>query len=412
VRFGGGVTEEFDVLEVMRESRRHFDELRAERAEVEDPVSTTPSLDPVPTPSPSWLLDAADLLAEPDPGPTPWLVQGLMVDRALIAVVGKWKTTKSYGLLELEIAIATGRPAFGHLIVPEPGPVVFINEESGKAALWRRLDALCRGRAIDPEELRARLYVAANARIKLDDPGWQNELVAIGRELRPRLITFDPLARMKAPARSESAQNEMSVVVEFLRYLRDETQAAVAFVQHTGHHGEHMRGSSDLESVWESRLAWKREGESPTVEIESAHREAESMGTVAYRIDWDHATRSMRFELERDPLEVAVRDYLRDHPEASANEVNTNVDGTRETILSLVKRIRSEGGSAPSEPPPNHPPRAPIGVVRQAPLSLPKGERGPEPPTTPGSAESEPPLTDAEIERLAERARKWEREAL
>ena len=30
------------------------------------------------------------------------------------------------------------------LAVPNPGPVVFVNEESGKAALWRRLDALSR----------------------------------------------------------------------------------------------------------------------------------------------------------------------------------------------------------------------------------------------------------------------------
>jgi hypothetical protein len=365
-----------------------------------------PSPDLVPTSSRGdWLLDAADLLAEPDPGPTPWLIDGLIVDQALTAAVGRWKTTKSYGLLELCIAIAVGREAFGRLAVPIPGPVVFVNEESGKRALWRRLDALCRGRATDPEQLRAKLFVSPNAHIKLDDAGWQDELVAVGVELKPRLFLFDPLARMKVATRNESAQNEMAAVIEFMRFLRDETEAAVAFVQHIGHQGEHMRGSSDLESVWETRLAWKRDGESPLVEIESAHREAESVGTIGYRIDWDQETRSMRFELERDPLEVDVSDYLREHPEASGNEVAKNIEGTRQKILAMVARLRSEGGSAPPEPPPNHPPRAPVGVVRQAPLSLPKGERGAEPPTTPGSAEAEPPLDPDLIERLAERAR-------
>src|SRR5205809_1058849 len=43
-----------------------------------------------------WLVDAAELLAEPDPGPTPWLVDELIVDRAIVAAVGRWKTTKSY----------------------------------------------------------------------------------------------------------------------------------------------------------------------------------------------------------------------------------------------------------------------------------------------------------------------------
>jgi RecA-family ATPase len=139
-----------------------------------------------------WYLDAADLLGRDDPGPTPWLVEKLIVDRSLTAVVGRWKTTKSYGVLDICIAIATGHPAFGVFAIPEPGPVMSVNEESGEAALWRRLDALCRGRAIDPEELRGQLFVSPNRRIKLDDAGWQAELIATGKQLQPRLFVFDP----------------------------------------------------------------------------------------------------------------------------------------------------------------------------------------------------------------------------
>ncbi len=223
-----------------------------------------------------WLLDAAELLTEEDPGPTPFLVDGLIVERALVACVGRWKTTKSYALLHICAAVASGRQAFGTLEVPVPGPVVFANEESGRAALWRRLDALARGSAIDPEELRGQLMVAANAGIRLDDPGWQAELVAIGKELKPRLFALDPLARMKAPALDENEQKHMAALIEFLRHLREETDSTVAFVHHTGHAGGHMRGSSDLESVWESRLTWNRDGHSPLVTLESEHREAEA----------------------------------------------------------------------------------------------------------------------------------------
>jgi len=101
-----------------------------------------------------WLVSAADVLAEPDPGPTPWLVENLIVDAALIAAVGPWKSTKTYALLDLAISVATGQPAFGALAIPKPGPVVYVLEESGRAALWRRLDQLCRGRAIRSEHLR------------------------------------------------------------------------------------------------------------------------------------------------------------------------------------------------------------------------------------------------------------------
>jgi len=112
-------------------------------------ATVRPDIDPEADPGFPWLIDAADLLAEPDPGPTPWLVRDLIVDRALVAAVGRWKTTKTYGFLDVAISVVAGRPAFRALEVERPGPVVYVIEESGRAALWRRLDALRRGRGID-----------------------------------------------------------------------------------------------------------------------------------------------------------------------------------------------------------------------------------------------------------------------
>ncbi len=43
-------------------------------------------------------------------------VERLIVAQAIVACVGPWKTTKSYGMLDLSIAIATGRPP----ILPMP----------------------------------------------------------------------------------------------------------------------------------------------------------------------------------------------------------------------------------------------------------------------------------------------------
>jgi len=127
----------------------------------------------------NWVIDAADLLGEGDPGGTDMLVEDLVVDRALIAAVGRWKTTKSNGILDISISVATGLPAFGTFAIPEPGRVVFVNEESGRRALWRRLDALVRGRAIQPELLRGRLFLAPNTGVKLDE-SWQERLIDLG----------------------------------------------------------------------------------------------------------------------------------------------------------------------------------------------------------------------------------------
>jgi hypothetical protein len=299
-------------------------------------------------PDDSWLIDAADLLALPDPGPTPYLVENLIVDRALVAAVGRWKTTKSYGLLDIAISIRTGLPAFGQLEIPEPGPVVFVIEESGRDALWRRLDGLARGRAIEREQLRG-FHLAANARVKLDDRDWQSRLVELGQRIRPRLFVFDPLARMKAAARDENAQGDMAPLIEFLRELRDETAAAVAFVQHTGHNGEHMRGSSDLESAWETRLGWAKD-ETGLVSIASDHREAESGPAVHYRLSWDETTRTMRIVGRDDDVPERQRDrgaeiieFLRQVDRPISEEVARGVgigDSEARRILNTDPRIK------------------------------------------------------------------------
>lgn len=183
--------------------------------------------------------------------------------------------------------------------------------------------------------------------MKLDDAGWQAELVAIGRDLRPRLFVFDPLARMKDSARDENAQADMATLIEYLRELRDESEAAVAFVHHTGHLGGHMRGSSDLESAWETRLTWKREGQSPIVEIENEHREAEAGPTIKYRINWHGETRSMRFDLVADEsgptLSERIIEYLTEHGPSSTDVVRAGVNVRRSDVLRTLSQLEQAG---------------------------------------------------------------------
>jgi len=265
----------------------------------------------------------------------------------LIAAVGPWKSTKTYALLDLAISVATGQPAFGALAIPEPGPVVYVLEESGRAALWRRLDQLCRGRAVPPEHLRE-LHVSTNARVKLDDPEWQARLIETAQRIGPRLIVFDPLARMKAATRNENEQTAVAAVIDFWRQLRDETGAAVALVHHQGHHGPQMRGSSDLESVWETRLTWARD--EATIRLTADHREAETSPAIEYRLAFDEETRTMRLALVEDEVVTAVREYLAQHPGTPANEIVRVIGAKRTRVLDAVRMIRPTGSGSPEPP--------------------------------------------------------------
>jgi hypothetical protein len=294
-----------------------------------------------------WLESAADLLGEPDPGPTPFLIEDLIVDQAIAMMLGSWKVGKTWVLLEFAVSIVTGRPAFDRYEVANPGPVIVVLEESGRAALHRRLDALRRGYALQADAL-ADLHFAANRRVRLNDDGWKARLLAAGRVLEPRAILLDPFVRLKGADVDENIQREVGPVLDFMRDLRDESGAAVLFVHHKGHNGDHGRGSSDFEGYWESKISIATDEDVRTLKAE--HREAEAAEELRYRLDFDETTRSLRLAAVKSETEENVEKYLREHPNASANDVHEALGGNRQGVLRAVREARGAGGSEEPEP--------------------------------------------------------------
>jgi len=151
---------------------------------------------------------------------------------------------------------------------------------------------------------------------------------------------------MKAATRDENAQTDMAAVIEYMRALRDDTEAAVAFVHHTGHEGTRMRGSSDLESAWESRITWTREGTSPTVQIEAEHREAEPADQIEYRIVWDGETRTMTFRAHIDTklpsLMERITQHLADHTDQRSEDIARALEVRRSDVERTLARLEHE----------------------------------------------------------------------
>ncbi len=345
---------------------------------------------------PSWYESAAALLSEPDPGPTPFLVENLIVDQAVAAIQGPAKVGKTWLVLELAVAIVAGRSALD-CGVPKPGPVLLVLEESGRAALHRRLGAIVRGRATNPSEL-AELYFAANRRVRLNEDEWRKRLLEAGKALRPRVVILDPLARVKGASVDENSQREMGPVLEFLRELRDETGAAVVFVHHQPHEGARMRGTADLEATWESKITVARD-DAGVYTIGAEHREAEASDAIRYRLAFDQATESVRLAridepTREDVLREQVAEYVRDHPEATANETADAIEGRRRDILAAYRAAKAvEATETLSLLPDDAPTRFPTpGNHREPPSSgHPGGVVPPEGHTPVGGALREPP---------------------
>jgi hypothetical protein len=309
-----------------------------------------------------WLERASNLLDEPDPGPTPFAVEQLLVDRAIAMVVGPPKAGKTWAALELASALVTGRDAFDTFAIANPGPIITVLEESGRAALHRRLDALTRGHALASERLHD-FHFAANRRVRLDDDEWKQRLLDAGQWIRPRAIFLDPLARLKSSGRDEDKQKEMAPLLDFMRELRDATEAGVVFVHHTGHAGTHGRGSSDIESFWETKLSVTRD--EGVYKLEAEHRDAEAAPAFRYRLAFDETTRTVRLspadaQVREDKRNADVEAYLNEHPDASSNDVFRALGGNRNEVLAAVKRLKERQTTASlalrlGEPPTRYP---------------------------------------------------------
>ena len=304
----------------------------------------------------AWLERASVLLAEPDPGPTPFVVEGLLTDGGIGAIQGSPKVGKTWVVLELATAIVTGRAAFGRFAVPEPGAVMVVLEESGRAALRRRLDKLARGYALASEAF-ADLHFSANRRVRLNDRAWQERILDAAKELRPKAIFLDPLARMKGALVDENAQRELGPVLDFLRDLRDASGAAVVFVHHAGHDGTRLRGSSDLEAYWESKVTVTRDDEG-VCSLVAEHREAEATEPLRYLLAFDAPTETVRLvPLDRASDETAperdheaeVRALVADGKWRTATEIaqadRGGIGAKRPAVEAILDRLVATGAA-------------------------------------------------------------------
>lgn len=288
-----------------------------------------------------WLESAADLLGEDDPGPTPFVVSDLIVQRGVAAIVGPYKVGKTWLVLELALSVASGAPAFGRFEVAR-GPVLLILEESGRAALHRRLRKLVSGRELDRHKL-SQLYFSANRGINLSDPEWRRTILDTADRISPMLIVFDPLARVKGGAVDESSQLEIGPVLDFLRELREVSGATVLFVHHTGHNGDRMRGSSDLEAYWESKLTIKPSDDGYTLQAD--HREAPSAEPFDYSLAFDEDAGSLVLEPAGDDDELGelILDYLAEHPGSTNTELRNAVPRRAADTTSRLLNLENAG---------------------------------------------------------------------
>jgi hypothetical protein len=202
-----------------------------------------------------------------------WLLKDLWGRRAVGWLGGQPKLGKTWLGLDLALSVASGTPALGRFPVEAPGRALVYVAEDAPSQVRARLEALCRHRQLDLNELDLRVITVPS--LRLDTRFDQKRLWRTIERLEPRLLLLDPLIRIHSL--DENDAQEVSALLGYFRELQRAFDLAIVLVHHTSKKsrsqpGQALRGSSDLHAFADSSAYLARRGDELLLTVE--HRAA------------------------------------------------------------------------------------------------------------------------------------------
>ncbi|NCT90130.1 AAA family ATPase [Cellulomonas sp. APG4] len=142
-----------------------------------------------PTGRPRFVVVSAADLAAPVP-PMEWLVKGVWPTTGFGVLGGEKKTLKTYNLMHMALAVASGTPMFDQFSVPAPRTVLYLLGEGGQGPSARRLQRIAEAMGLPLEDLP--LFMTFDP-APADTPEWQDAVSAALDTFQPGLVMLDPL---------------------------------------------------------------------------------------------------------------------------------------------------------------------------------------------------------------------------
>lgn len=230
--------------------RRGWVNPRSKEAEIEPPAAPRHAAD-------DWLDFNSDELAEqPDPN---WLIEGVVPERSIGAMVGAWSAGKSFLAADLCDAICS-RPAFFGL---------HIDQTEGRRCLYVALESqygwVKRNRAMRARGIGAAIHWLWPRTFNVRDAADRQRLVDFVHAKGPyTLIVLDTLAKA-TPGIVENANEDMNEAVVGMEDIRNRTSATVMALHHFGKDpSKGARGASALTAGLDFQIDVFRVGQTST----------------------------------------------------------------------------------------------------------------------------------------------------
>lgn len=181
------------------------------------------------------LIDDLEIVPEPD-----MLLGSLIPEGGVGFIGGKSGSYKTFLATSWACCIATGRPWLGRpeFSVRRARKVLYVAAEGMRGAAAR-----LRSWETANETSRRGLLTLYPRPVHLGDPSQLDELAAVIEERGYEFVVIDTYHR-SAPTADENSTKDFGVIFEAAARLRDDYGCGVLFVDHTGHAGERLRGTS------------------------------------------------------------------------------------------------------------------------------------------------------------------------
>lgn len=318
---------------------------------------------------PRFARVSARQLAKPIP-PMEWLIRGVWPRNSFGPWAGARKTLKSYNLLALTVALASGKPMLGEFEVPTAGPVLYFVGEGGEEPFQRRLQAMARAYSVALEDLpiEAVFDVAS-----LTSTEFTNAVKAGLDEMQPALVILDPLYAFHPPG--VEAQNLYArgpMLAELSGLVGGKAALIVA-----DHFNKTSAGGLDLDSIsqsgvgqWADSWGLQQHRDPPDLAageyrlgVEFGSRQ---WGGARYEIDWtlpavgelesgEATAPGISWAVRRagaegakprggDRVREAIEQTLRDQPfELTKTALVDAVGGKKDATRAVISQMVSEG---------------------------------------------------------------------
>jgi hypothetical protein len=217
------------------------------------------------------LLSPRGLQELPQPEP---LIDGILMLDSLAVEFGPAGSFKSFLTSDWALSVATGSWWHGREVAT--GPVLYVIGEAA-SGFSQRQAAWSTAKGVHSLEDFHMYWLPEQ--VNLLEPAQVAALVQVAKELQPKLIVFDTLARCMAGG-DENGPRDMGLVVDGGDRLRRATGACVLFVHHTPKDGSKPRGHSALEGAVSTSIAVRRDGARVKVSCDK-QKDAEEFQLIA-----------------------------------------------------------------------------------------------------------------------------------